>query len=180
MAMSLIPILAVLYLAAKEAKRPEMVALKYELRNDLMTGISGLVAIFFTRYIAHLDSVVTFIIALIIAYNGFRLIRENARFLLGYSPDDEFYERISRVIDQFSEVSDVHDVIATYMSPEKVHVDLHITVDGEMKVRDADRLTEVIVEKLQKELPEIEFATIHVCSEGKDRLRSTYDKIIKK
>ncbi len=180
MAMSLIPILTVLYLTAKEAKRPEMVALKYELRNDLMTGISGLVAIFFTRYIAHLDSVITFIIALIIAYNGFRLIRENARFLLGYSPDDEFYERISRVIDQFSEVSDVHDVIATYMSPEKVHVDLHITVDGEMKVRDADRLTEVIVEKLQKELPEIEFATIHVCSEGKNRLRSTYDKIIRK
>ncbi len=179
MALSLIPVLAVLYHTSGRERSPEMVALRYELRNDLLTGISGLVAILLSRYILHLDALVTFFIALIIAYSGFRLIRDNARFLLGYSPEDEFYEKISDVIGQFSEVEDVHDIIATYMSPDKVHVDLHITVDGDMKVRDADRLTEVIVERLQRELPEIEFATIHVCSEGKERLRTTYDKIIK-
>ena len=180
MALSLLPVLAVLYHTRGKAGRPDIVALRYELRNDMLTGISGLVAIFMTEYITHLDSIVTFFIALIIAYNGLRLIRDNARFLLGFSPDDQFYEKISRVIGQFSEVNDVHDIIATYMSPEKIHVDLHITVDEDMKVKDADRLTEIIVEKLQKELPEIEFATIHVCSVGKDRLRATYDKIVGK
>ncbi len=180
MALSLIPVLTVLYYTSGKGKSPEMVALKYELRNDLLTGISGLIAIFLSGYILHLDALVTFFIALVIAYNGFRLIRDNARFLLGFSPGDEFYEKISDVIGQFSEVNDVHDIIATYMSPDKIHVDLHITVDGDMKVRDADRLTEVIVEKMQRELPEIEFATIHVCSEGKERLRATYDKIVKK
>ncbi len=180
MALSLIPILTVLHYTSKKAKRPEMIALRYELRNDMLTGISGLTAIFLSRYIKYLDSAITLFIAFIIAYNGFKLIKENARFLLGFSPEDEFYRKISDVIGEFPEVKDVHDIIATYMSPDKIHVDLHITVDGDMKVRDADKLTEDIVDKLKEKLPEVEFATIHVCSIGKDRLRATYDKIVRK
>jgi len=54
-------------------------------------------------------------------------------------------------------------MIATYIGENKIHLDMHITVDGKMSVDEADKLSEKIAEKLQKEMPEIEHLTIHFC-----------------
>lgn len=178
MLLSLTPLLLVVIYTQNRKLKPEEVALRYELRNDMLSGVSAVIALAFSGIFPQIDALVAIVVAIIIAYSGLRLINENAKVLLGYSPDEEFYRRVARVTSDFEEVKDVHDIIATYMAPDKVHLDMHVTVDGEMRVKDADLLTEKIFDRLSKEVPEVEYVTIHVCAEGKKRLRTTYDKIV--
>ncbi|WP_457591105.1 cation diffusion facilitator family transporter [Geoglobus sp.] len=178
MLLSLVPLLVVVIYTQNRRLNPEEVALRYELRNDMLSGFSAVIALAFSGVFPQIDAIAAIVVAVIIAYSGLRLINENAKVLLGYSPNEEFYRKVARVASEFDEVKDVHDIIATYMAPDKVHLDMHVTVDGEMKVRDADALTEKIFDLLSKEVPEVEYATIHICAEGKKRLRTTYDKII--
>ena len=180
MLLSLVPLFVVVVYTGRKKLRPEEVALRYELRNDMLSGLAAVAALSFSGVFPQIDAFAAIVVAVIIAYSGLRLINENAKVLLGYSPDEEFYRRVASVASEFEEVKDVHDIIATYMAPDKVHLDMHVTVDGSMSVREADDLTERIFDRLSSEVPEVEYATIHVCAEGKKRLRTTYDKIVGK
>ncbi len=151
---------------------------KMELRNDILSGFSATVGVLAAERFAIIDSIFTIFIAAIIGYSGYMLVRENSRILMGASPDEEFYDKVREIAESFEEVHSVHDVIATYMGENKIHVDMHVVVDGDMTVREADRLTEKIAKKMMENLPELGYVTIHVCAEEKDRLKSTYEKIM--
>jgi len=175
---SLIPLLLVFITLRKNGDVPEVVAMRYELRNDMLSGLSAVLAISISSILPHADAAVSIAIGIIIAYSGFRLVLENARMLLGHSPDESFYRRIESVVTGFKEVKDVHDVIATYIGSNRLHVDMHVTVDGEMRVKDADQLTVRIMDSLLQNIPEIAYASIHVCAEGKERIRTTYNEVV--
>ena len=175
---SLIPLLLVFITLRKDGDMPEVVAMRYELRNDMLSGLSAVLAISVSSIVPHADAVVSIAIGVIIAYSGFKLVLENARMLLGHSPDESFYRKIESVVTKFEEVRDVHDVIATYIGSNRLHVDMHVTVDGEMRVRDADQLTVRIMDSLLQSIPEIAYASIHVCAEGKERIRTTYHEVV--
>ena len=168
------------YLYSRKYSLPEEVAARFELKNDVIAGTGGSVGIALSTIYPALDGLLSMVIALIIAYNGFILFRSNAEVLLGMSPDDSFYARVRRIVEEFGEVENVHDIIATYMGKDSIHLDMHIAVRGDMTVREADELTEEIAWKLRKEMPEIAYAIIHVCAVGGEELRTTYDKIMKR
>ena len=132
--------------------------------NDALStfaAIAGIVVVSIGYKI--FDGVASIFIAILISYNAFKLIKYNTRFLLGMSPSDKFYRDVEKICKSFKEVKGVHDMIATYIGENKIHLDMHITVDGKMSVDEADKLSEKIAEKLQKEMPEIEHLTIHFC-----------------
>ncbi len=177
MAASMVPIVLAFFTLKKRSFTER--AAKLELRNDLLSGTSALFGIFLAERFSFLDPVFSLFIAAIIGYSGYSLVKESSRILIGASPEEGFYERVKDVAESFEEVKNVHDVIATYMGEEIIHVDMHVVVDGDMSVREADLLTERIARKLKEEIPEIGYVIIHVCAEEKDRLKSTYEKIMK-
>lgn len=168
------------YLYSRKYSLPEEIAARFELKNDVIAGTGGSIGIALSTFYPALDGLLSMLIALIIAYNGFILFRSNAEVLLGMSPDDSFYRKVRRIVEEFGEVENVHDIIATYMGKDSIHLDMHIAVRGDMTVREADELTEEIAWKLRREMPEIAYAIIHVCAVGGDDLRTTYDKIMKR
>jgi len=171
-------VLLAVFLYSRKYQLPEEVAARFELKNDVISGTGGSIGIALSTFYPHVDGLLSMIIALIIAYNGYILFRSNAEMLLGMSPDDSFYRKVRSVVEEFREVENVHDIIATYMGKDSIHLDMHIAVRGDMTVREADELTEEIARKLRKEMPEIAYAIIHVCSVGREDLRTTYDKIM--
>lgn len=171
-------ILLGVYLYSGKYRMPEEVAARFELKNDVIAGAGGSAGIALSTLYPSLDGFLSMIIALIIAYNGFILFRSNAEVLLGMSPDDSFYRKVRGIVEGFRDVENVHDIIATYIGKDSIHLDMHIAVRGDMTVREADELTEEITRKLRKEMPEIAYAIIHVCSVGRKDLRTTYDRIM--
>ncbi|MDW7990177.1 MAG: cation diffusion facilitator family transporter [Archaeoglobaceae archaeon] len=135
-----------------------------ETLNDSLstfTVISGIIFIAFGYFI--FDGIITILIALIIAYNSLKLLGENIRFLLGLSPSEEFYSRVEKSIKGMDGVKSVHNMFAIYTSENEIHLDLHITIDGKMKVEEADELSHKIADKLKAEFQEVKHVSIHFC-----------------
>ncbi len=152
-----------------------------ELINDITSSLGAIFGIYLSTIgypIA--DGLASIFIAILISLNGYRLFKNNASYLLGRSPDESFYERVRAIVESFEEVEDVHDIIAIYMGENKIHLDMHITVDGSMTVKEADELTARIAKKILQEIPEVAYVLIHVCAEKGKEIKTTYDSVMRK
>ena len=135
-----------------------------ETLNDSFSTVAAIAGIFIVSLgYPSFDGVVAVIISLMIFYNSVRLIRQNARFLLGLSPPDEFYQKVERELLSLESVKGVHDMISTYIGERDIHLDMHVTIDGNMTVAEADELSANIVERLKREIPEIKHVSVHFC-----------------
>ncbi|AEA48013.1 cation diffusion facilitator family transporter [Archaeoglobus veneficus] len=142
--------------------------------NDSLSTVAGIAGILLISHgYGFFDGLVVILIALMILYNSIRLFKQNARFLLGLSPPDEFYHRVEEVSLSFDEIKGVHDMVAVYIGEGKVHLDMHITVDGRMSVEEADKLSERLVQELRRKIPEIGYVNIHVCPHFGKHIRKT-------
>ncbi len=179
MATTILPImLTVMYRGERTSTEESAFA---ELQNDIASSLGAIFGIYFSSIgypIA--DGLASIFIATLICMNGYRLFKTNASYLLGRSPDESFYERIKAITESFPEVEDVHDIIAIYMGEDKIHLDMHITVDGSMTVKEADELTARIAKKILREVPEVAYILIHVCAERGKEIKATYDSVMRR
>ena len=58
-------------------------------------------------------------------------------------------------------VKEVHNV-STHKTKGKLYSDLHVMVDKEINLLSAHKISEIVEQKIQKKVPEIEHATIHL------------------
>ncbi|WP_456369136.1 cation diffusion facilitator family transporter [Geoglobus sp.] len=160
-------VLAVLVIATLVSMRRSGVISRtmfVESLNDSLSTVAAIAGIVMISYgYAFFDGLVAVAIAMLIFYNSVRLFRQNAKFLLGFSPSDEFYHRVERVALAFEDIKGVHDMVAIYIGEDKIHLDMHITVDGNMRIDDADRLSERLSNTLKEKIPEIKHVNIHIC-----------------
>lgn len=112
-----------------------------ELVNDELGLIAAFVGtLFVLRGRPLADPIATLVVATVIAYNGIRLFRENASYLLGRSPGPAFLAETERVVRSVEGVVGVHDLRAEYIGPGVVHVGMHIVVRRGLPIEDADRI----------------------------------------
>ncbi len=126
-------VLSLLFLAAfLSARRAGILnrTLLIESINDALSTFAAILGIGLV-WIGYpvFDGVATLIIASIIFYNSFKLVRDNAKILLGLSPSDEFYESVEKVCSDIDGVEGVHDMVGIYTGENSIHLDLHVTVD---------------------------------------------------
>lgn len=169
-----VAVLALLVVAALISARRSGIlnrTLLVESLNDSLSTLAAIagVALVWMGY-AVFDGIATIIIALIIFYNSFRLVRDNARILVGMSPSDEFYHSVEDACLEIDRVKGVHDMVGVYTGENSVHLDLHVTVDGEMTIDEADKLSVEIAEAIMAKHPEVKHVSIHFCPhEGRRR-----------
>ncbi|MEM2071131.1 MAG: cation diffusion facilitator family transporter [Archaeoglobaceae archaeon] len=135
----------------------------FESFNDALSTVAAIVGVALSYYDPIFDPIAAVIIALLIIINASRLIKSNVRFLLGMSPSDEFYDKVAELCKSFKEVKGVHDMLGVYTGENEIHLDIHVTVEGSMSIFEADKLSERIAEKLQKEYPNIKYVLVHFC-----------------
>jgi cation diffusion facilitator family transporter len=141
----------------------------FESFNDSLStlaAIFGIIAISFGHNI--FDGIATIVIATLIAINSIRLFFENARFVIGLSPPEEFYSEVEKFCISKG-IKGVHDMLALYMDENSIHLDMHVTVEKNMSVGDADELIENLTEELKKKFPQIKHVSVHLCSHFGDK-----------
>jgi cation diffusion facilitator family transporter len=148
--------------------------------NDSLSTVAAIlgVALVWIGY-AIFDGIATLFIASIIFYNSYRLVRDNARILIGMSPSEEFYKSVEEACFEIDRVRGVHDMVGVYTGEDSVHLDLHVTVDGKMTIEEADELSVEIAEALMNRHPEIKHVSIHFCPHDGEKRRIYRNKGIK-
>lgn len=133
-----------------------------ELINDelgLLAALIGTLFILWGKPIA--DPLAAIFVATIIAYNAIRLFRENSSFLLGRSPGAEYLLRLRDQALSVEGVLGVHDLRAEYIGPDSVHAVMHIDVQADLSIEEADRIAEEVNARIHAE-KETGYCAIHV------------------
>jgi len=141
--------------------------------NDALSLIASMIGLgliyFFQLNIG--DPIATIVIALIISFDAFLLIKENINTLIGESPDDEFYQNLKEIIMTHDEARGVHDMIGEYIGPKAVHVDFDLELDPETRLNESDVVVSEIKEKLEEETELNVYCSIHPCAHSGEERR---------
>ncbi len=88
----------------------------------------------------------------------------NAAITIHFEPNWKGVSRNSKVNDIVSSIDGVKEVhnISSYSSEGKVYLSLHVMVDQKINLDSAHKISEIIEEKIQREISETEHVTIHL------------------
>lgn len=111
-------------------------------------------------FLEHGDSVAALAVAAIVAWVSVKLGWHAVQALLDASPRGGEQDRILRGIEAIEGVADVHDV-RIRGAGGSWFVDMHVTMDGDLSVRESHAITEQIEELVRSVLPGSD-VTIHV------------------
>ena len=77
------------------------------------------------------------------------------------SCDDETIKKMDDCIRQVDGVMDV-DLLKTRTFGSKIYVDIEISADGDMRLRDAHAIAENVHDTIEKEFPLVKHCMVHV------------------
>ena len=84
--------------------------------------VSSLIAHFFK---INIDGYCGVLVAAFVIYSGIRALQETITPLLGQAPDRAFIERIQKLIEEFPEITGIHDLIVHDYGPGRLMISLH-------------------------------------------------------
>lgn len=133
-------------------------------RTDALSSLMVLIGIFFTNYFWWIDSVLGIIIAIMLFYAAYEIIKSAINKLLGEQPNDELIEKIEEIIRSLypENVYPHHFHIHNYISSQELT--FHIKVDNTMNIMKAHEIATNIETKINQELNII--STIHIEPSG--------------
>lgn len=137
---------------AKELNSPAIMANAWDNRSDAISSIGVLVGLLFATFgypIA--DPLASIALALIVFRIGFELIVEATQGLMDAMPDREDLEMIYHIAKKSPGVLGIAYLRARIMG-EELHVDLHVQVDGKLKVYEGDLIVDVLKDKIYRGL----------------------------
>jgi len=162
MATALIATIIALSLAfykLRAAKRIDSLALRTDALNsikDVLTSVTAFFGIAFSHYlgIIQTDSIAGIIIALFIFTVSYVTIKEASLVLMDACTCTEIVSDIENIAKNIQHVKRVQNIRLRKLGPYIVG-DMHIEVDGNMTIKEADKLTNEIEEKIKQEFDEV-------------------------
>jgi len=134
-------------------------------RSDALSSVVVLVGILFSSFFWWMDGVLGIIVALLIFYGSYEILRDSINRLIGEKPERELLEKIDHIIHElYPEVSPHHFHLHRY--GDHVELTFHLTMDQEgLTLKEAHEQAHSIEQALRERL-DIE-ATIHMEPQGK-------------
>jgi cation diffusion facilitator family transporter len=111
---------------------------------------------------AFIDPIAGFLVALFIVKTGYDVGKDNIDMLMGRVSDTGLMDEIEKLALNIQGVKGVHSIKIRYVGVV-AHVQLHIEVDENMKIIDADKVAHRVQAKLVSQLEDVGAAIIHVC-----------------
>lgn len=145
--------------------RPALRALAADCRNDVYTSLAALVGIFGVALgYAALDAIAGGLVSVLVAYQGYEVVRENLSYLLGGAPPERFQRAVDETIRDHPAVEGIHDLRVYYMGTD-IEVEVHAEVDGSYTLREAHDLESDLVQRV-RELEGIGDVHVHLDPSG--------------
>jgi cation diffusion facilitator family transporter len=111
------------------------------------------------------DAIGAFVVAVIMLFISFQLIRRTFYVFMDYNPDIDTMKKIRRVIAEFKEVH--YHKLRARRAGTKIFVEFHIQINGKLSVIESHEVAMKIKRKLMRRVPSIKDVTIHVEPKGK-------------
>ena len=145
----------ILIFKTRSAKRYDSLAIKADAFNstkDVLTSATAFVSIVLSKYlnIQATNSVGGIIIALFVFSVAYSVIRESSLVLMDACQCSDIISDVERTVKSIKHVKGVHDIRMRKLGPYLVG-DMHIVVDGDMSVREADQVATRVEEEVKKE-----------------------------
>lgn len=149
----------VLFFKARAARRYDSLALKADAFNstkDVLTSITAFVGITLSKYlnVKVTDSIAGIIIAFFVFTVAYSVIKESSLILMDACQCQDIRLDIENIATSVKRVKEVHDIRMRKLGPYLVG-DMHIVVDGDMSVKEADQIATQIEEQVKKEFDEV-------------------------
>ena len=150
---------AILFFKVRAARRYDSLALKADAFNstkDVLTSLTAFVGIVLNKYlnIRVTDSIAGIIIALFVFTVAYSVIKESSLILMDACQCSDILSDIKNIVKNVKNVKEVHDIRMRKLGPYLVG-DMHVVVDGDMTVREADQIAIQIEEQVKKEFDEV-------------------------
>ena len=143
-------------------------------RSDVITSLAALIGISIAivggpAYKAA-DSVAAIVAAMIIAWNGFRLLRPALNELMDTAPSEDLNARIVSIACGIAGVDAVEKCIVRKMGYQ-YFVDMHVEVDPKMTVERAHHISHDVRDEVRRRLPNVSDVLVHIepTGQGDDR-----------
>jgi len=151
--------LGLLVFKARAAKKYSSLALKADAFNsvkDVLTSITAFLGIAFSKYlgIAQTDSIAGIIIAFFIFTVAYSVVKEASLVLMDACQCTDILSDIEYIAKSIQHVKDVHGIRMRKLGPYLIG-DMHVVVDGDMTVREADEIATKIEDKIRQEFDEV-------------------------
>jgi cation diffusion facilitator family transporter len=150
---------------SKETHSSSLKAEAWHHRSDAITSAAAFIgisiALIFGKGFETADNWAAIVASIIILYNAYRMLRP----ALGEIMDEHFYDELVENIRMVSEkVDGVINTEKCYVrkSGMKYLVDLHITVNGNISVKEGHEIAHKVTDKLKEEIKEISAVLVHV------------------
>jgi len=159
----------------RAAKRYASLALKTDAFNsvkDVLTSATAFLGIFFSRYfgIERADAIAGIIIASFVFTVAYTIIKEASLVLMDACQCTEILSDIENIARSVKHVKDVHSIRMRKLGPYLMG-DMHIVVEGDMTVKEADQIAIQIEERVKQEFDEV--TEIKVRIEPHDPMKPT-------
>jgi cation diffusion facilitator family transporter len=139
-------------------------------RSDAITSLAAAIgisiAVFAGPAFVRADSVAAIIAAVIIFWNGWRLLRPALDELMDAAPGRDFNANISRIAEAVPGVDRVEKCFAR-KAGYNYFVDLHVEVDPEMTVREAHDIAHVVKDEIRRRVPTVSDVLVHIEPSGR-------------
>lgn len=137
------------------AKVINSVALKataFDSLGDILASIILLVGALISYYLNfNIDGYLGIVIALFIAFNGIKLVKETSSPLIGEAMKKEKIDQIISKIKNYQGVLGLHDILTHSYGGDKIFMSLHLEVDGHQDVFSLHQLIDRIEKDIKKE-----------------------------
>jgi len=151
--------LVVFVYKTRAAKKYASLALKADAFNsvkDVLTSVTAFLGIAFTQYFgfAQTDAAAGIIIAFFVFTVSYSIIREASLVLMDACSCGEILSDIENIAKSVKHVKEVHNIRMRKLGPYLMG-DMHVVVDGDMSVKEADQIATQIEEQVKREFDEV-------------------------
>jgi cation diffusion facilitator family transporter len=148
-------------------------------RSDAITSLAAAIGITISllggKSYAVADDVAAVVAAVIIAWNGWRLLRPALNELMDAAPSPEIVEKIRRAAASVDGVQAIEKCIVR-KSGHRYWVDMHAEVDPAMSVQQGHAIAHEVKDKVRRALPAVRDVLVHVEPGGRSRTEDKKDK----
>lgn len=148
------------YNKGKKLKSEFLISDSLHTRSDIYVSLSVLATIYFVKLgYPILDTIISLIIAIVIGMTGIRVLKSATHVLTDASILNP--KELSQVVLTIPEVKNCHS-IRTRGNLADIKIDLHITVNEKMQVREAHEIANNIEELIKNKYNNISEVIVHV------------------
>lgn len=148
--------------AAKKTGSGALMADAWHHRSDALSSIGSFIGILGARVgFPVLDPLVSVIICLFIFKVAYDILRDALRKITDEACDGEFVDEVRVLITRQTGVVRI-DTLRTRKFGNKIFVDLEIAVDGELPLKKAHTISQLVHDAVEKAFPQIKHCMIHL------------------